>query len=77
MDVLEWAQSCTEQNPDWHANVLTDESADYWVQMAYASRPDIVRTYQQLSVPLLKTNLLRFLVLYSEGGVWSELGVSW
>lgn len=32
--------------------------------------------YTQLTVPILKADLLRYLLLYTEGGVWSDLDVS-
>ena len=55
---------------------MTDESGDQYVSSHYASRPDIVHTYLSLRIPILKADFLRYLLLFSEGGVWSDLDVS-
>lgn len=63
-------------NPGYHVTFLTDESADEFVIDKYADRPDIVDTFLALTVPILKADLLRYLLLYMEGGVWFDLDVS-
>lgn len=75
-DAQKWTKSCTELNPNYHAEFLTDTSADQWVQEKYAHRPDILESYLGLSVPILKADFLRYLLLYEEGGVWFDLDVS-
>lgn len=75
-DARGWTKTCTSQNPDYHAEFLTDQSADEFVREKYADRPDIVETYLALTVPILKADLLRYLLLYAEGGVWFDLDVS-
>lgn len=73
-----WTDTRIRQNPDWQATFLTDASADDWVQNSYAStRPDIVEVYRNISVPILQADFLCYLLLYSEGGMWSDLDVSW
>jgi len=42
----------------------------------FADRPDLVDTYLRLPIPILKADLLRYLILYTEGGIWSDLDVS-
>jgi len=39
-------------------------------------RPDILNTYFSLNIPILKADLLRYLILYADGGVWFDLDVS-
>ena len=75
-DARGWTSTCISQNPGYHAEFLTDQSADEFVKEKYASRPDIVGTYMDLTVPILKADLLRYLLLYAEGGVWFDLDVS-
>lgn len=75
-DARGWTKTCISQNPDYHAEFLTDRSADEFVKEKYADRPDIVETYLALTVPILKADLLRYLLLYAEGGVWFDLDVS-
>lgn len=76
-DIEEWTQTCIKQNPTYRYEFFSDPSADYWVEKTFsATRPDIVEAYLSLTVPILKADLLRYLLLYVEGGVWSDLDVS-
>lgn len=75
-DARVWTSKCISQNPEYQAEFLTDQSADEFVREKYADRPDIVETYMALAVPILKADLLRYLLLYAEGGVWFDLDVS-
>ncbi|CAN8103183.1 unnamed protein product [Discula destructiva] len=76
-DIREWTGSCIEQNPGWEHEFKTDESGDeYVVEKFSESRPDIVEVYLNLTIPILKADLLRYLLLYVDGGIWSDLDVS-
>lgn len=75
-DTRTWTDSCINSNPGYRAQFLTDETADEYVMKAFASRPDIVENYLSLTVPILKADLLRYLLLLDQGGIWSDLDVS-
>jgi alpha 1,6-mannosyltransferase len=68
-----WTATCISQNPEYHAEFFTDQSADEFVQGRYKDRPDIVNTYMALTIPILKVDLFRYLLLYVEGGIWFDL----
>lgn len=72
----EWMNTCLEKNPSFRREVLTDATAAAFVKAAYAHRPDIVSMYLALPIPDLKADLLRYLVLFAEGGVWVDLDVA-
>lgn len=72
-DARGWTDTCISQNPEYHAEFFTDQSADKLVQDRYRDRPDIVDTYMALTIPILKVDLFRYLLLYAEGGVWFDL----
>lgn len=72
----EWTGSCIDKNPTYHPEFITDNSGDEYVARTFASRPDLVESYMNLTVPILKADLLRYLLLYSEGGIWFDLDVS-
>jgi alpha 1,6-mannosyltransferase len=55
---------------------MTDESGDGWVKKAFAWRPDIVETYLGLTVPIFKADILRYLLLFDQGGISSDLDVT-
>lgn len=75
-DARSWTSTCISQNPEYHAELLADQSADDFVREKYADLPDVVGTYMALTIPILKADLLRYLLLYAEGGVWFDLDVS-
>lgn len=72
----EWTDSCIKNNPDYRAEFMTDLSGDDYVAKAFAFRPDIVETYLGLTIPILKADILRYLLLLDQGGIWSDLDVS-
>jgi mannosyltransferase OCH1-like enzyme len=55
---------------------MTDHSADIYVEETFKHNPDIVEAYLALTIPILKADLLRYLLLFAEGGIWSDLDVS-
>jgi mannosyltransferase OCH1-like enzyme len=55
---------------------MTDLSGAVYVRENFAYRPDIVETYLALPFDILKADLLRYLLLFAEGGIWSDLDVS-
>jgi alpha 1,6-mannosyltransferase len=72
----EWIDSCLQRNPTYQSEVLTDLSGDEYVKNDFAWRPQIVDTFLSLSVPILKADFLRYLLLYSDGGIWTDLDIS-
>jgi alpha 1,6-mannosyltransferase len=75
-DTRAWTSTCIDANPGYHAEFMTDESSDSWVRASFTSRPDIIDIYTRLSVPIFKADILRYLLLYVHGGIWSDLDVS-
>ncbi|TVY78114.1 Initiation-specific alpha-1,6-mannosyltransferase [Lachnellula suecica] len=72
----EWMKDCLAKNPAYSHEYLTDESAEEYVQQHYASRPDIIHVYTALQIPILRADLLRYLILYEEGGLWLDMDIS-
>lgn len=76
-DTRQWTDTCIRANPGYRAEFLTDESSDAWVRTTFTqSRPELVASYLALSVPIFKADILRYLLLWDQGGVWSDLDVS-
>ncbi|CZR65291.1 related to alpha-1,6-mannosyltransferase [Phialocephala subalpina] len=75
-EAREWMNTCLEKNPTFEHEILTDSLADTYVIERFVHRPEIVETYLALSIPILKADLLRYLLLFAEGGLWSDLDVS-
>ncbi|ODM23660.1 hypothetical protein SI65_01249 [Aspergillus cristatus] len=71
-----WMDDCLQKNPSYRSEIMTDLSGDLYVKENFAFRPDIVETYLALPIPILKADLLRYMLLYTEGGIWHDLDVS-
>ncbi|KAK3677069.1 hypothetical protein LTR78_003274 [Recurvomyces mirabilis] len=69
----------TLKNPAYRYEVLTDENAVTYVEQHYGpngfNRPDIVSIYKGLSARIIQADLLRYLIMYVEGGLWSDIDV--
>ncbi|PYH97056.1 hypothetical protein BO71DRAFT_396499 [Aspergillus ellipticus CBS 707.79] len=76
-DQIKWVTSWTKKNPSFNHDLLTDASGDAFVRSHYShTRPDIVDVYSALPIPILKADLLRYLIVLAEGGIWSDLDVT-
>ncbi|TGO66785.1 hypothetical protein BOTNAR_0054g00240 [Botryotinia narcissicola] len=67
---------CLELSPTYEYEILDDEAASEYVYKWFSDRPDIITTYFSLNVPILRADLLRYLILWAEGGMWMDLDVS-
>lgn len=72
-----WINSWTDKNPTHREELLTDDSGEAFVQAHYQqTRPEIVEVYKALQIPILRADLLRYLIVLIEGGIWSDLDVT-
>ena len=76
---LTTAKTWTAKNPGHRYEVLTDQNDLYYVETHFGpsglNRPDIVYTYRSLTAKIIKADLLRYLVMYVEGGVYTDIDV--
>lgn len=62
------------KNPDYNYKLVTSEWADAFVDAHFAaSDPALAQTYHALRNPGLKSDLLRYLLLSVEGGVYTDV----
>lgn len=61
------------KNPNHSHILIRDEGADAFVRAHYSHRIDILNTFLELNVPVLRSDLLRYMILESEGGIYSDL----
>ncbi|MCJ1283637.1 hypothetical protein MMC26_002968 [Xylographa opegraphella] len=62
-----------EMNPTWRHEVLTDGGCDEYVLDRFAERSDIVGVFTGLKDNILRADLIRYLVLLGDGGVYSDI----
>lgn len=53
-----------------------DDVLDDFVDQHFSVRPAIKRFWKQLNTPILRTDFLRYLVMFARGGVYSDIDTS-
>lgn len=73
------AHTWLEKNPYMRYEVLTDANEMTWIEEHFGktgfNRPDIVNFYRQINLPIIKADLLRYMIMYAEGGVYADIDV--
>ncbi|KAG6037123.1 hypothetical protein E4U41_005315 [Claviceps citrina] len=73
------AMTWVAQNPQMRYEVITDDSDMTYVEQHYGpaglDRPDIVEFYRSVSLRIVKADLLRYMILYAEGGIYTDIDV--
>ncbi|PBP17980.1 glycosyltransferase sugar-binding region containing DXD domain-containing protein [Diplocarpon rosae] len=74
------ARSWPQLNPGHRYEVLTDSNDMAYVETHFGpggvlDRPDILETYRTLNTTIIKADLLRYLIMYAEGGVYADIDV--
>ncbi|RMZ91138.1 hypothetical protein DV736_g1593, partial [Chaetothyriales sp. CBS 134916] len=76
---LSIARTWTQKNPSYRYEVLTDQNDLAYVETYFGpygfNRPDIVYVYRELTARIIKADLLRYLVMYVEGGIYTDIDV--
>lgn len=77
---LDTAKTWTTKNPGYRYEVLTDYNDMVYVEEQYGphstiNRPDIIEFYKSVNISIIKADLLRYLIMYAEGGVYADIDV--
>lgn len=72
-DFADALQTWITKNQDYSYTLMSNQGADDFAREHYADRPDILETFLQLKFPVLRSDLLRYMILESEGGIYSDL----
>lgn len=69
-------QSWVKINQKHRYEILTAHTAESYVRDTFSHRQDIVEMFTDLQDPILRADLIRYLVLLGDGGVYSDIDVS-
>ncbi|KAH0835268.1 hypothetical protein AYO21_10693 [Fonsecaea monophora] len=73
------ARSWMAKNPNYRYEVLTDSNDIQYLETHFGpgglNRPDIIDVYRLLTAKIIKADLLRYLIMYVEGGVYVDIDV--
>ncbi|AEO60901.1 glycosyltransferase family 32 protein [Thermothelomyces thermophilus ATCC 42464] len=76
---LNTARTWLAKNPDYRYEVLTDDNDMRYVEYHFGpngfNRPDIVEFYRGLKAAIVKADLLRYMIMYAEGGIYADIDV--
>ncbi|KAF5006299.1 hypothetical protein FDECE_7310 [Fusarium decemcellulare] len=76
---MERVRSWTESNPEWRWEVLTNANELEYVEDHFGprgfNRPDIVEFFRTVNSKIVKSDLLRYLIIYVEGGLYADIDV--
>jgi alpha 1,6-mannosyltransferase len=60
-------------NPEYRYELLTNANFDTYVVENYAQHPDILTAFRAIKDPIIRSDFIRYLALYTHGGVYSDL----
>ncbi|MCJ1338470.1 hypothetical protein MMC09_003758 [Bachmanniomyces sp. S44760] len=69
MAIMSW----TKMNQKWRYEIITQYTAESYVWEKFRHRPDIIEAFTDLQDPILRADLVRYLVLLSDGGIYSDI----
>lgn len=75
-ELRSYTNSCIANNPTFRSEFLIDTSGDQFIRDHFADRPDILNGFLAINIPIIRADILCYLVLYQYGGVWNDLDVS-
>ena len=72
-DDREAVRTWTKMNHNWRYEIITQYSAESYVRDRFADRPAVVEVFTELQDPILRADMIRYLVLLADGGLYSDL----
>lgn len=73
------ALSWLNKNPEMRYEVITDANEMTYIEEHFGpngfNRPDIISFYRSINLPIIKADLLRYMIMYAEGGVYADIDV--
>ncbi|KAI5961661.1 uncharacterized protein KGF55_003978 [Candida pseudojiufengensis] len=63
----------TNESPNHQFHVLSDQQCDELIARLYKDFPDILKAYNVLPRIILKADFFRYLILFAEGGIYSDI----
>jgi len=59
--------------PGFTYTLISSAEADRFVNSSFSTRPELIKTYHSITSPVVKADLLRYLLLLSRGGIYSDV----
>lgn len=72
-ELMRLSKSWIDMNPSYRYELLTSDSSLTYVRDRFRERPDIVRVFEQTTDTILRADLVRYLTLFADGGVYADI----
>jgi len=72
-DLQGLSRTWRDRNPNYRYERLNDTAALDFIRSRYSHRPDIVKIYESIKDIILQIDLLRYLLILSEGGLYTDM----
>jgi mannosyltransferase OCH1-like enzyme len=72
-DLRRYITTWTSLNPDYRYEMLTYRPGLAFVKQNYRDQPLIVRMYKRIGDLIMRANMLRYLLILKEGGLYTDL----
>ncbi|TKA31477.1 hypothetical protein B0A50_02324 [Salinomyces thailandicus] len=72
-ELMRLSKSWIDMNPDHRYELLTGDSSLTYVRERYEQYPDIIEVFEQTTDGILRADLIRYLTLLSDGGVYTDI----
>ena len=63
----------TKMNQKWRYESVTQYSAESYIRETFPDRPDILEVFTDLQDPILRADMIRYLLLLGDGGLYTDL----
>lgn len=67
------SKTWTDTNREYRYELLTSESATTYVREHFKEQPQIIQAFEKIDHPILRADLIRYLTLLAEGGVYTDI----
>lgn len=67
-EILNNVKNYIEKNDDFNVKILNDEDIDKYKN----EFPELIRLFHLVTIAALKSDIIRFIFLYKEGGIWID-----
>lgn len=65
-----------ENKDGWEFKVVSDEKSELFVRKTFKAIPEVYEAWRAMPETILKADFFRYLVLFSQGGVYSDMDTS-
>ncbi|KAF7196258.1 Initiation-specific alpha-1,6-mannosyltransferase [Pseudocercospora fuligena] len=69
-------QTWTNLNPGWEYGFLSDDGSSQYVEEHFSEHTTIHNFWRELNVTILRADLIRYLAMLADGGVYSDMDTS-